>query len=507
MSEVDNPVSKDGGGMDNGSGLVLSDIKAKVQLLVMLVGGSLLVGLVSFFMNAAMLTEDPAACPACPDIPAFPEMPAPPPPAPPVSCLAPDDGDALRAAVADPPLGLPGMADKSWSQIVSLAQTQTLNFYLWSPPPSPPRRWVDSKLTPELSDAYGIAVNRIDAVYSGCATAGMALACDVADEVAAGQETDGGAVDLVWINGANFAAMKAAGTLYGPWAQLIPNAANFDFTNDAIAYDKGVSTAGLEFPFNMAQAVFIHDVAVVPTPPMTIPALKDWILANPGKFVYSDPTVDFTGAAFVRHVFYHFAGPHEDFLTGGDWEAIYTARAPAVWAALNEIEAALYQPAGEVWYPASHNADIRPLVGDGTLVIDFSMQASEATTQMAPESVNQWPLTMQAYVLDEPGTIADTNYLAIPVNAPNKEAALVAVNHIASAGSMFTRSTPETWGALQAFDPTSPSIKAWDAAFDYVNVHDATPSVEELASSRVGDLPHELVSRINADWETFVKNA
>eukprot|EP01046_Picozoa_sp_COSAG06_P090330 COSAG06_NODE_36661_length_444_cov_1.040580_1_plen_37_part_01 len=37
MSEVDNPVSKDGGGMDNGSGLVLSDIKAKVQLLVMLV--------------------------------------------------------------------------------------------------------------------------------------------------------------------------------------------------------------------------------------------------------------------------------------------------------------------------------------------------------------------------------------------------------------------------------------------------------------------------------------
>lgn len=500
--EVDNPVSRDDGGVAGGSS-GLDDIAAQVKLLVMLVGGSLLVGIVSFFMNAAMLAEDPPpACPACPELPA---IPAPPPP---VSCLAPGDGDALRAAVADPPLGLPGMADKTWSQIVSLAQTQTLNFYLWSPPNTNPRRWVDGKLTPELSDTYGVAVNRIDAQYAGCATSGMKLVCDVADEVAAGQETDGGAVDLVWINGANFAAMKAAGTLYGPWAQLIPNAANFDFTNGAIAYDKGVSIAGLEFPFNMAQGVFIHDSALVPNPPMTIPALKDWILANPGKFVYSDPTLDFTGAAFVRHVFYHFAGPHEDFLTGSDWEAIYTARSPAVWQALNEIEAALYQPTpGEVWYPASHNNDIRPLVGDGTLVLDFSMEASEATSQMAAGSANQWPLTMQGYVLDEPGTIADTNYLAIPVNAPNKEAALVAVNHIASAGSMFTRSTPETWGALQAFDPESPAIKEWDAAFDYVNVHDATPSVEQLAAGRLGDLPAALVSRINADWETFVKNA
>ena len=35
----------------------------------------------------------------------------------------------------------------------------------------------------------------------------------------------------------------------------------------------------------------------------------------------------------------------------------------------------------------------------------------------------------------------------------------------------------------------------------------ALAETEELAASRLGDLPSALVSRINADWETFVKNA
>jgi ABC-type uncharacterized transport system YnjBCD substrate-binding protein len=36
----------------------------------------------------------------------------------------------------------------------------------------------------------------------------MKIVCDVADEVAAGKTTSGGAVDLIWINGKNFAKMK-----------------------------------------------------------------------------------------------------------------------------------------------------------------------------------------------------------------------------------------------------------------------------------------------------------
>merc|ERR1711907_400073 len=340
-----------------------------------------------------------------------------------------------------------------------------------------------------------------DAVYSGCDTSGMALVCDVAN---------GGAVDLVWINGANFAAMKEAGTLYGPFASLLPNAINFDFTDTSISHDRGVAIDNMEFPFNTAQSVFIHDTTNVPNPPTSIPDLVDWILANPGRFAYADPTTDFTGATFVRLMFYHFGGDAVGSYTDlfGEFdEELYAERAPAVWEALNSIENALYRPDSQVpWYPTSRVDDIVPLVGNSTLWMDFSMQASEASTQILDE-VNPWPETMQAYVLDEPGMIADTNYLAIPVNAPNKEAALVAINHIGSQGQMFTRSQPEVWGALQAFDPFADTMLEWDAAFDYILTHEATPTVEELASAKLGDLTSEWVNRINEDWATFVRDA
>ena len=49
-----------------------------------------------------------------------------------------------------------------------------------------------------------------------------------------------------------------------------------------------------------------------------------------------------------------------------------------------------------------------------------------------------------AYVL-KTGTIANTNFMAIGVNAKNKMAALVTANHMASAPAMFTRRQPERW--------------------------------------------------------------
>jgi putative spermidine/putrescine transport system substrate-binding protein len=420
------------------------------------------------------------------------------------------------ASSAETPGGFPApLGGLSWPTIVKRAEAQTLNFYLWSPDGTKPRSWVDTHLTGVLKDTYGITVNRMDAVYTGCDKAGMALVCDVATLKAAQDAStstpaqDEAAVDLVWINGANFAAMASEGLLYGPWASLVPSGANFDFKDAAIAFDKGVPTRGLEIPFNSAQSIFIHNTAHVPSPPKTIAALHEWIKANPGRFSYSDATTDFTGAAFVRHYFYHFGGPWADLQAGTTVdETVYASRAPLVWAALNEIEPFLYKPAGttQPWYPASHADDIRPLVADGSLWLDFSMQASEATAQQA-KTEGAWPETTQGYVLDTPGTIADTNFLAIPITAPHKAAALVAANHIASAGEMFVRAQPEVWGALQAFDPSAPAIKEWDVAFNYIDAHSATPTVEALAAAKLPDLSAAWVARINADWATNVRDA
>jgi putative spermidine/putrescine transport system substrate-binding protein len=121
------------------------------------------------------------------------------------------------------------------------------------------------------------------------------------------------------------------------------------------------------------------------------------------------------------------------------------------------------------------------------------------------------PLFLICRYLLTSGTLADTNFLAIPINAPNLEAALVAVNYIGSAAAMFKRAIPGNepdgeWGAIQAFDPFAEEMIEWDAAFDYINLHEATPSVEELAAARLADVNAAMVATINAAWAVNVRD-
>ena len=93
--------------------------------------------------------------------------------------------------------------------------------------------------------------------------------------------------------------------MYGPWANKVPSAANFDWTADDIAYDFGEPTQGYEMPFNKAQLVLVYNTTLIA--PSQLPqsmtelvtALADTTHPLYGKFTYPKPT-DFTGSAFLR---------------------------------------------------------------------------------------------------------------------------------------------------------------------------------------------------------------
>ena len=74
----------------------------------------------------------------------------------------------------------------------------------------------------------------------------------VKEEVTANPSADG-SVDLIWINGNNFKNLKTDGNAYGPWANLVPNSKNFDFSSPSVKYDFGLATEGYEMPYNQAQ--------------------------------------------------------------------------------------------------------------------------------------------------------------------------------------------------------------------------------------------------------------
>ena len=402
--------------------------------------------------------------------------------------------------------GIPGFENMSWREIEMLAAGGTVNFWMWDGA-AHINEWVDNWLGARLQQKYQISIKR------GASQGAAAAVAQVADEMKSAKTTGcpqyspapcGGSVDLIWINKLNFQTIKEADNLFGPWATKVPNAKNYDFFSPSIAFDAGTPTQGYEMPYNSAQVVFFHNTEKLPAPPKTIPDLVAWVKSNKGRFAYSDPNKDFTGAVLVQQFFYHYAGvgaggSWKDFL--GDFNKdLYTERAPLVWQKLREIEPFLKLD-GSKKYPSDHTA-IRKWFGTEDVWLDLSYDPNHASTNILNGNYEE---TTKSYVLDT-GTISNTNFVAIPANSQNKAAALVAANMIGSIEAIFTRAQPERWGALPAYDANSPMMLAsgWDAAFDYITTHHAAPTVEDLTAGRLTELRGEYVSQLKADWQDCI---
>jgi putative thiamine transport system substrate-binding protein len=129
----------------------------------------------------------------------------------------------------------------------------------------------------------------------------------VLTEKAAGR-SEHGAVDLVWINGENFAAMKRQGLLLpAAWSTKLPNYRFVDVDGKpTVAHDFTVPVDGLEAPWGMARLVFFDDTARLKNPPTSASELAEWISKNPGRFTYPQPP-DFIGTTFLKQLLVELA--------------------------------------------------------------------------------------------------------------------------------------------------------------------------------------------------------
>jgi putative spermidine/putrescine transport system substrate-binding protein len=350
--------------------------------------------------------------------------------------------------------------------------------------------WVDDWLTPQLASHHEITLERI-------AKGAGPKVTEIKEQIDSGAP---GTADLLWVNGVNFYNLKSRGHLYGPWVHQVPNSQNFNLADPNIAFDHGVANENYEMPYNLAQCTFFYDTARFAslglTPPSTVPELLQFIKDNPQKVGYSAPP-EFLGSAFVKHIFYHYV-PFESMVGPDKWD-VYDEKSPDVWDALNEVEPFLWKDATGNPYPEMHGT-ITDAFGSGEILLEIAYDAAAAATKIKN---GEWPATVRPFLLNE-GTVSNLNFVAIPSNAPNVAGAMVVANFIASQEAMFTRSQPERWGALQAFDPTAEPMLHWDSVFDYVNLHEAMPTVEELAAKRVPEMPAEIVAQMEHDWTTFV---
>jgi len=333
---------------------------------------------------------------------------------------------------------VPARADSpsaEWGRVLQAAKGQTVYWNAWGGDPriNAYIAWAGE----QVSARYGVEVVHVKLTDTAEAVA------RVLAEKSAGR-SEGGAIDLIWINGENFAAMKRNGLLHGPWIEALPNYRLTDPANSPdLALDFGVPVEGLEMPWARARLVFYRDAALLPDPPRSSDALLDWAKANPGRFTYPLPP-SFLGTTFLKQMLLERANPL-DALYRPVEEADFAAVTAPLWDYLDALHPHLWRQARS--FPANSGA-MRRLMSDGEIDIAFAFSQSEAAAGI--ES-GELPETVRNYVFDA-GTIGNVSFLAIPFNAAHREGAMVLADFLLSPEAQLRKQDPEHWGSATVLD-------------------------------------------------------
>lgn len=293
----------------------------------------------------------------------------------------------IRKAAFAALFALPAQADldpTNWDSVLAEANGQTVYFNAWggSTDVNDFIAWAGE----QVKERYGVTVEHVKLTDTADAVS------RVIAEKSSGRD-EGGAVDLIWINGANFASMKEQGLLFGPWAEAIPNWALTDAEqNGALTADFTVPTEGLEAPWAMAQVVFWHDTNRVAEPPRSMAALLDWAKANPGRYAYPQPP-DFLGTTFLKQALYELA-PDPTALSEPVGETYDETTAP-LWEFLDALTPNLWRE-GQA-YPATGEA-LKPLMADGEIDLAISFSPGAASAAIAG---GELPDTVRTYVMEK----------------------------------------------------------------------------------------------------------
>ncbi len=387
---------------------------------------------------------------------------------------------AILAALLAP---LPSLADTDpadWAAVIEKADGQTVYWNAWggSTTTNDFIAWVGSR----VAEDYGVTLEHVKLSATSDAVTRVVAEKDAG-------ENDDGAIDMIWINGANFSAMKEADLLFGPFAEQLPNWQFVDVEGKTVQTDFTVPVEGYESPWAMAQVVFIHDTADMPDRLGDMAALQDWAAANPGRFTYPQPP-DFLGTTFLKQVLVDIL-PDASVLAEPVSDDSYDEVTAPLWAYLDDLTPNLWRQGRA--YPTTGNAQFQ-LISDGEVDLAISFSPGAASTAIAN---NELPPTVRTFVLDK-GTIGNASFVAIPYNSGSKEGAMVVANFLISPEAQARAQDPEVLGYGTVLNMAALSDED-RAVFDSLELGIATLPPAELGTAQAEPHP-SWMTRIADDW-------
>ena len=320
-----------------------------------------------------------------------------------------------------------------WARTLQAARGQTVYFNAWagSERINAYLQWAAA----ELQKQFGVKLEHVK----------ISDAADVVRRVRtekeAGRGGDSGTVDLIWINGENFASMKRDGLLFGPWAETVPNFALVDVVGKpSTRSDFSVPTDGLEAPWGMAQLTFFADSRRLPKQPQNMAELLALAQSQSGRISYPRPP-NFHGTTFVKQALLETT--RDAAALGKPFNASAFASVTAsLWQYLDTLHPHLWR--GGKQFP-QNSAAIRQMMADGELVLALTFNPNEAANEIAAQRL---PATVQSWQFAK-GTIGNTHFVAIPFNARAKAGAQVVAHFLMSPAAQARKADISVWG-----DPT-----------------------------------------------------
>jgi len=323
-------------------------------------------------------------------------------------------------------------ADDVWKQTLNEAKGQSVYFNAWGG--SDTINDYISWAAAEVKKQYQVDVKQVKITDTGD------VVSRILAEKSAGRET-GGSVDLIWINGENFKAMKDNQLLAQAYTQKLPNYALVDTENKpSTLYDFTTAVDNLEAPWGMAQLVFMHDSKRLAKPPTDMLSLLETLKHNKGRFSY--PALpNFHGTTFIKQALHELI-EDSSLLSKPVSEVDFERVSAPLWAYLDQLHPLLWRSGKS--FPKSAE-QMKQLLNDSELFISLSFNPNDASNAIANDEL---PDTVRSYV-HKNGTLGNTHFVAIPFNANAKAGAQVFANFLMSAKAQLRKATPAIWG-----DPT-----------------------------------------------------
>jgi len=372
--------------------------------------------------------------------------------------------------------------DLRWPDVVAAARGQTVHFNAWGGDEKTNAfiQWAGE----EVGKRHGVKINHVKLKDTAEAVT------RVVAEKAAGRNADG-TVDLVWINGPNFLALKQQALLFGPFTQLLPNYARVDTTNiRSNVVDFTVPVDGLESPWRRAQIVFVYDGMRVRDPPRSVPEMLGWAKKNPGRFTH--PGVrNFLGATFLKQALWELAVDPAMLQKPATDDNFAAVTAP-MWAWYDELRPQLWRQGRQ--FPENGPAQ-RQLLNDGEIDMLISFNPAEAAVSI---NAGLLPDTVRTVVFAR-GTIGNTSFVAIPYNAANKEGAMVVADFLLDPATQAHAQDFRQMGNFSVLD-FAKLTPAQRKRFDELPGSPALPTNAELGTTLLE--PHPTwMTRIASEWE------